>query len=93
MKKIDLFPLIGSFGENKDVARTIRLEQIMPALEKAEEVVLNFEDVETITQSFCHALISDVLRNYGIDVLDRVSFSNCSEEVKAIIEIVSEYMQ
>lgn len=93
MKKIIIFERAGAFAENKDIARDIRLQEIIPALDQKEEVVLDFEKVDAVTQSFIHALISDVLRNYGNDVLDRVAFKSCNETVKKIINIVVDYMQ
>jgi len=92
MKKIKLFPRAGSFAENKDLARDIRIKEIIPSLEK-EEVTLDFTKVESATQSFVHALISDVIRIYGIEVLDRIFFKNCSDTIKKIISIVIDYMQ
>lgn len=93
MKKIIIFERAGAFAENKDIARDIRLQEIIPALDQKEEVVLDFEKVDAVTQSFIHALISDVLRHYGNDVLDRVAFKSCNETVKKIINIVVDYMQ
>jgi len=90
---INLFQEVGSFAENKDAARKIRLENIIPALNKNERVVLDFSNIEAATQSFVHALISDLIRKYGIEVLDMVSFKNCSNTVQKIIGIVVEYMQ
>lgn len=93
MKTIKLFPVIGSFAENKDIARDIRVKEIIPALDKNEEVTLDFKDVDSATQSFIHALISDIIRNYGSEILDTIFFSNCSDTVKKIISIVTDYMQ
>ena len=93
MKQIKIFDRAGEFAENKDVARDIRLQEIIPALDKKEEVILNFEKVGAATQSFIHALISDVLRNYGNDVLERITFKSCNETIKKIINIVVDYMQ
>ncbi len=93
MKEIRFLPLTGEFAENKDVAREIRLTEIIPALERHEEVVLDFDGIESVTQSFIHALISDLFRTYGSDVLDRVAFRSCNETVRKIITIVTEYMQ
>jgi hypothetical protein len=93
MKEIKLFPLVGDFAENKDKAREIRLEGIMPALQRGEEVVLDFEGISSVTQSFIHALISDILRRFGGDALDILLFRNCNENVKKIISMVVEYMQ
>lgn len=90
---IKLHERVGSFAENKDEARNIRRDIIIPALEKGEEVILDFEKIEAATQSFIHALISDLLRKYGSDILDEVIFKNCNETVQKIIGIVVEYMQ
>lgn len=93
MKNIKLFPRAGNFAENKDLAKEIRLNEIIPALDNQQEVVLDFKGVEATTQSFIHALISDLIRNYGAEVLDRIYFKNCSETVKKLINIVVDYMQ
>ncbi len=93
MMEIKIKKLTGSFAENKDSARSIRLTKIIPALEKKEIIILDFEGIDGATQSFIHALISDVIRRYGSDVLDRISFKNCNETVQKIISIVVDYMQ
>ena len=93
MIEIKLLPIVGSFAENKDLAREIRLEKIIPSLEKEQEIALNFKGIDSATQSFIHALISDLIRNYGIEVLDKIYFKNCNEIIKKIINIVVDYMQ
>ena len=93
MKNIAIFQRAGSFAENKDVAREIRIQEIIPTLDKNEEVILDFKKVDAATQSFIHALISEILRKYGNDVLDRIAFKSCNEKVQKIIEIVVDYMQ
>jgi hypothetical protein len=93
MIEVSLYPIVGSFAENKDLARQLRVETILPALEKGEAVVLDFSGVESVTQSFIHALISDLFRKYGSEVLDQVTFKSCSLTVQKIVTIVSEYMQ
>lgn len=90
---IKLFPLTGAFAENKDVARDIRLQKIIPALDAGDEVILDFSNIEGATQSFIHALISDLFRKYGNGILDRISFRACNETVQKIIGIVTDYMQ
>ena len=93
MKEIVIFEKAGEFAENKDIARDIRLKEIIPALDKKQELVLNFQKVGAATQSFIHALISDLFRNYGNDVLDQMTFKSCNENIKKIINIVVDYMQ
>jgi len=93
MKQIEVFKKTGSFAENKDVAKAIRIGEIIPALDNKEELVLDFSGVEAVTQSFIHALISDVIRRYGIEVLEKISFKSCNDTVREIISIVVDYMQ
>jgi len=93
MIKIKLLPIVGSFAENKDLAREVRLKKIIPALEDKQKISLDFGGIDSATQSFIHALISDLIRNYGIEILDRIYFKNCNETIKKIINIVIDYMQ
>jgi hypothetical protein len=86
-----MFPIVGDFGEDKDTAAKLRKEEIIPALERGEGVELDFDGVTLVTQSFVHALISDVLRKFGEDVLDRISFKNCADVVRGITATVVQY--
>ncbi|MEK7790992.1 MAG: STAS-like domain-containing protein [Deltaproteobacteria bacterium] len=93
MKIISIYNRAGAFAENKDVARDIRMQDILPTLEKKKEITLDFKGVEAVTQSFIHALISDVLRKYGNNCLDYMTFKACNDTVKKIINIVVDYIQ
>ena len=93
MMKINIFELAGAFAENKDVARKIRIDHLEPALAASEDIILNFEQVSGTTQSFVHALISELFRKFGNSVLDHIEFKNCNETVKKIITLVADYMQ
>jgi len=92
MINIVIFDRAGAFAENKDVARNIRIKEIIPALTQGREVTLDFNKVDAATQSFIHALISDILRKHGADALDHISFKSCNVTVRKIIEIVVDYM-
>ena len=93
MTEIKLHSIVGSFAENKDLARDIRIKKIVPTLNKEEEVTLDFDGVDSATQSFIHALISDLIRKQGTEVLDNIRFKNCNETIRKIISIVVDYMQ
>lgn len=93
MKSIELFYKTGDFAEDKDVARTIRITEIDSEIKNNNKVQLNFAGVTSATQSFIHALISQVIRDNGVKSLDNIQFKNCNSRVKAIVEIVVEYVQ
>ncbi len=93
MKIIKLLSKTGVFAENKDIAIDIRIKNITPVLEKNEEITLDFEGIELATQSFVHALISELIRIFGGEILDNIYFKNCNKSIKEIINIVVDYMQ
>lgn len=93
MKIIKIVDLVGIFAENKDIARQIRLDTIAPALDRGDEVCLDFENVTGATQSFIHALLSELMRQNGADVLDKIVFKSCTGPTRQVIQIVTDYMQ
>jgi len=93
MKEFHLFDLFGDFAEDKDKARDLRISKVIPSLNKGENIIFDFKGVNNATQSFIHALISDLLRKNGIDVLDNIEFKNCNDKIQTIITIVVNYMQ
>lgn len=90
---IRLIDEAGDFGENKDVARRLRIKVIMPALLDREEVVLDFGGMTGATQSFVHALIVAPMREFGDVFFEKVKFKNCAPTVQQVVRIVSEYTQ
>ncbi len=83
----------GTFAENKDIAKRLRIDKITPALSNKEEVELDFKGVSGTTQSFIHALISEPLRQFRDVALDNLEYKNCSDVVKEIVKTVYDYIQ
>lgn len=93
MMTISIIGKAGNFAENKDIARELRLREIAPMLRKgSEEVVLDFDGVTGVTQSFVHALISELLREYGDILFTRLLFKNCNPAIQQVVNIVADYM-
>lgn len=92
-KTIKMRKLVGDFAENKDFAKKLRLEEIIPALSLGHEVVLDFEGVNGATQSFIHALISDPIREFREVAFDKLVYKSVSDSIREIISIVYRYMQ
>jgi len=92
-KTIELMPLCGDFAENKEIARSIRLDEIVPALSEGKGIVLDFKGVDGATQSFIHALISDPIRQFRDVAYENLYYKNTNKEIKEIISMVYRYMQ
>ena len=83
----------GVFAENKDKAKELRVNKIIPALSKGKVIELDFDGVSGATQSFVHALVSEPIRRFHDLALDNLEYKNCSGVVKEIIKTVYDYMQ
>jgi hypothetical protein len=89
--RIELHPGVAGFAEDKDLAKSIRLTQLLPALARGNRVVLDFHRVKYATQSFVHALLGEPLSRYGEALLDQVEFKNCSQQLQSVVELVVDY--
>lgn len=92
-KTIKLHPVVGDFAENKDLAKKLRLEEILPALSSNRIVILDFKNISGATQSFIHALISDAIREFRNIAFDNLIFKNANKDIREITSIVYRYMQ
>lgn len=81
------------FAENKDIAKKLREEILLPALAKNKAVTFDFDGIAGATQSFIHALISEAIRRFPEQVFDNVFYKNTNPEIQQIITIVYRYMQ
>ena len=94
MKKIiRMHKMVGDFDENKDIAKKLRIKQVIPALSKGDEIVLDFSGINGATQSFIHALISDPIRKFKDVAFDKLAYKSANDDIREIISIVYRYMQ
>jgi hypothetical protein len=88
---IKIVEIDNRFAQNKDAARELRIKQILPAIHRGDDVVLDFAGIENVTQSFVHALIGEVCKQLGEAVLDRVTIHDPAPQVLTVIELVIDY--
>jgi hypothetical protein len=93
IKKIKMIRHVGKFAEDKDKARQLRREILWPRIRDGLITEIDFAQVEDATQSFIHALLSELIRDTHGQALDLLYFKNCNETIKKIINIVVDYMQ
>ena len=88
---ISLAASSSGFAEDKEAAKQLRVDKILPALERGEPVVLDFKKVTYATQSYIHALIGEPFRRYQEAALNKLEFKNCSPQLKSLVELVVAY--
>jgi len=92
MKRILVSKHAGSFAGDKDAAALVRDSLLNPGLKQGGNVIIDFKGVDLATQSFIHALLSNIIRS-DPEALGRITFENCNSSVQELIEIVAEYSQ
>lgn len=63
-------------------------KKIEIALAIGNDIVLDFSNIEA-TQSFIDELVGFLILQRGPDVLGRIIFKSCSDDVKAILQFVA----
>jgi len=89
--KIVISEHAGQFAENKDIAKILREKFISPAADNMEDIYLDFQNVDSSTQSFIHALISEAFQIKGETALEQFNFLNCNKALKSLISTVINY--
>lgn len=69
-------------------AAPLREELEVALAHQGAEVILDFSGI-TATQSFVDELVGVLVLRHGPDVLARMVFKGCSDDVRAIIEFVA----
>ena len=91
-KTIKIYDIVGQFAEDKDIARDIRRDILWSNIRNGLEIEIDFNKVDDATQSFIHALLSQLIRETQGEALDHIYFKNCNDTVKGIINMVVDYM-
>lgn len=80
---------VAGFLEDVETAAQVREDQLVPAIKLGQMVIIDFKSVRFATQSFAHALLSDVFRIPGS--LTRLSFLGCTRATEEAVRLVAAY--
>jgi hypothetical protein len=79
------------FNDDKDEAKRIRENTIIPTLAAGDCVVLDFSGVKSSTQSFVHALVGEALQRFKEPALEKIEFKSCTPLMKGLVQLVVDY--
>ncbi len=78
----------GCLVSSRMAAAPVREELEITLAQVGAEVVLDFSGISA-TQSFVDELVGVLVLRHGPDILSRIVFKGCSDDVRAIIEFVA----
>jgi len=85
MKTFNMRSLIGCNSGNSEFAVKFLYSDVIPALDKGENIEFDFAGVRLITCSFGNALFANLLRAKGADVIKRIRITNSNRLVSSEI--------
>lgn len=85
MKIINLSNYFKEFCSDGEESYRFLVEVVIPEFEKNEKISFDFSGIRNMNSSFSNALFANLIRKRGSDIINRISFSNCGENIKILI--------
>jgi hypothetical protein len=85
MKLIKLSDYFSEFCSNGEKSNEFLINIVIPELEKNEKVCFDFQGIRNMNSSFSNALFSNLIRKLDREIIKRITFSNCEENIKLLI--------
>jgi hypothetical protein len=82
---IIMYDHFGSFCANSEKAISFNVNVIKPLLDSGSIIFFDFSNVKNMNSSFANALFTNIILNYGTEVLSNLHFSNCHKILKVLI--------
>jgi len=77
-----------AFYGSRAFGQELRFE-VEEGLSANERVVLDFSNVGVVTQSYIDEAIGVLILQFGPEILERLSFKNCNDDIKAVLGYVA----
>lgn len=84
--EIEMMREFGTFCADGERAAQFRLERIDPFITGLDLLIFDFRGVYGMNSSFCNALIANLLSHGPEDLLSKIKFKNCRENVRLLLE-------
>jgi len=85
MKTIKISDYFGKFCSDGEKSTKFLIEVVIPELEKNDKVCFDFQGIRNMNSSFSNALFTNLLRKLNENVLTKIIFINCQENIKILI--------
>ena len=82
---IRIIDKFGSFLSDGERGNQFRFCELEPAVSKRELVILDFEGVTNMTDSFANACFGHFFRHMDFQIDGKVVFKNCTPTIKSFI--------
>ncbi len=85
MKIIKLSDFFGAFCSDGEKSTKFLLEVVIPETENNDEICFDFNGIRNMNSSFSNALFTNLIRKLNKDIIKKITFTNCEENIKMLI--------
>jgi STAS-like domain of unknown function (DUF4325) len=85
------FNLNNYFGvavENKDLAKKIRDEKLLPALDENKTLTIDFEDIVFATDSVLNAMLATPIHQLGLSAYKKIKVINVASDIRVMLDFI-----
>ncbi len=90
-KTVSITPTVGHLAEDKDAAKRVRDDVILPEIRLGRPVCIDLRAIRVVTHTFLHALLYEVVGVAGADSRRLVYIQAQDRQVKDVVRMVSLY--
>ncbi len=85
MKTIKLSEYFNKFCSNGEESNKFLIDVVIPEFDKNDKICFDFEGIRNMNSSFSNALFTNLIRKLNKEVIKKITFTNCKENIKILI--------
>lgn len=74
--------------ENKDLAKKIRDEKLLPALDENKTMTIDFEDIVFATDSVLNAMLATPIHQLGLKAYKKIKVINVASDIRVMLDFI-----
>ena len=78
----------GRYAENKDLAKKIRDEKLLPALAENKTLTIDFEDILSAPHSLLNAMLATPIERLGLSAYKKIKVINAAPEIRETLDFI-----
>ena len=78
----------GKYAENKDLAKKLRDEKLLPALAENKKLIIDFADVIFATDGVLTAMLATPIQRLGLPAYKKIKVINVASDIRVMLDFI-----
>ncbi|MGI9054258.1 MAG: STAS-like domain-containing protein [Pyrinomonadaceae bacterium] len=78
----------GRYAENKDLAKKIRDEKLLPALAENKTLTIDFDEIVSAPHSLLNAMLATPIERLGLSAYKKIKIINAAPEIRETLDFI-----